>query len=281
VNRILICGSGPWANRWFGRADGHPDCSEVSLIPAREFLKSLRLGSARRQIEEGDSHNILVIATRPDLQGEILVELAKTPITLIAEKPLGLNSLDVRRYLQIIRAHPRFSINLPNVYDLRLLEALEKLPTSSQSFYNDYGPVGDREYIDVLHDWGVHSLSLAALAGFKSSDIQFVKHKQGLGYNIYEVWFSRGEKSLVLKFGCDQSLREKRISICHEKGCVSLDLNDLSESIIAGCKDPLGFQLSLAATPVDERFKLFRSKSLRIYSVISAMFVRIEVILAA
>lgn len=154
----LVVGSGPWAQFLFQRISQEPEI-DVNTIPARKLREVLSSGATH------ENHwDLVLCATRPQLQEALLPILAKYSKYLWLEKPIAETTKGCEAILESLNKHKSVAmVNLPWNYSQAWRTFKSISPDRSKVSKIEIsrcGIVGERSYLSIIEDYGTHDLCL-------------------------------------------------------------------------------------------------------------------------
>jgi hypothetical protein len=186
-HNLLIIGSGAWPRKINAIIQSNNKELNVSSIGARKFLSF----SPETISQSIDNQNIW-IATRPNLQIEILNKIATHNNKVIIEKPFATNVEELEATINIFNQTSN-RLYLSEPWKHSKIWTQEKNSISSDKnfqsiFINRGGPI-ERTYINPAWDWIQHDLGLIGelFSGHKediSINLSWLKHNETLNISL-------------------------------------------------------------------------------------------------
>jgi hypothetical protein len=205
-HNLLIIGSGAWPRKINSIIQSNNKELNVSSIGARKFLSF----SPETISQSIDNQNIW-IATRPNLQIEILKKIATHNNKVIIEKPFATSTRELEKMLNIfMETSNRLYLSEPWKHSKVWSKKLNSI-TENRNFQhiiiNRGGPI-ERTYINPVWDWIQHDLGLVGqlLSEQKenvSIDLKWVQQNKTLNINLV----SPHEFRIELNVGYFQKIR--------------------------------------------------------------------------
>lgn len=180
-HNLLIIGSGAWPRKINSIIQSNNRELNVSSKGAREFLSF-----SPESISQSIVNHIIWIATRPNLQLEILNKIANHNNKVIIEKPFVTNIEDLEATMNIFnKTSNRLYLSEP--WKHSKVWAKEKNSISNDKNFqnidiNRGGPI-ERTYINPVLDWIQHDLGLVGEL--------FSEHKEDISTNLN--WLNHNE----------------------------------------------------------------------------------------
>lgn len=165
--KIALIGSGRWARNYISSIENNPnlDLRSISLSSKNNVLvnSSVNIYEDWREQIQDDDYDGVIIATNPNIQSEIALNLAEHNVPMILEKPIALNQDNLEKMRLSFQEHK--TLILVNHFHLfhetfiRLCKKIDKVAIKSIEI-NDgsFGPF--REDISSLYDWAPHGLGI-------------------------------------------------------------------------------------------------------------------------
>ena len=165
--KIALIGSGRWARNYISSLDNNPnlDLRSISLSSKNivQVNSSVDVYEDWREQIKDDDYDGVIIATNPNIQSEIALNLAELNVPMILEKPIALSQSSLEKMrLSFEEYKPLILVNHFHLFHenfLRLCKMIDKAAIKNIEI-NDgaFGPF--REDISSLYDWAPHGLGI-------------------------------------------------------------------------------------------------------------------------